>query len=169
MVSCGCGSSSSSLVSLEVFSQHKSCWSCRLQLYATEIYLSPVFLYFFILEFRNLFLSVPSVLSCVLFYSLSCPSFYSFLPFFLLPVLFSPSLFIRFIFWTLLLFSFQICCPFFSFLFSNYSILSTSLLCSITIQSVLFLLEPSTLSDTSLLSLLLLLLFSLSSFFLIRI
>ena len=93
-----------------------SCWSCRLLLYVTQIFLSPLFLYFFVLEFRNLFLSVPSVLSYVLFCSLSCPSFYSFLLFVLLPVLFSPSLFIHFIF----------CYLFFTLLFSYYSILSAS-------------------------------------------
>ena len=46
----------------------------------------------FNLEFQNLLLSVPSVLSCVLFCSLSFP-FYSFLLFFLLPILFSPSVY----------------------------------------------------------------------------
>ena len=75
--------------------------------------------------------------------SLSCPSFYSFLLLFTLHVLFSPSLFINFIFWSPLLFSFQICYPFFSFLFSYYSILSACPSCSITIQSILFLLELS--------------------------
>ena len=123
--------------------QHKSCWSCRLQLYVTQIFLSPFFLYFFILKFRNLFLSVPPVLSCVFFCSLSPPPFYSFLLFFLLRVLSSSSLFIHFVFWFPLLFSFQICYPFFSFPFSYYSILSASPLRSITIHSVLFLLEPS--------------------------
>ena len=73
----------------------------------------------------------------VFFYlcSLSCPSFYSFLLFFLFPVLFTPSLFIHFIFWSPLLFPFQICCPFFSL----FSILSAPPLCAITIGSVLFL------------------------------
>ena len=84
-------SCSSSLVSLEVFSQHKSCWSCRQLLYVTLFFISPLFLYFFNLEFQNL-LSVPSVLSCDLFCSLSFP-FYSCLLFFLFPVLFSPSLY----------------------------------------------------------------------------
>ena len=56
------------------------------------------------------------------FYSLFC-----FLP-----------LFIHFIFWSPLLFSFQICYPFFSL--SYYSVLSASPLGSIPIQSVLFLL-----------------------------
>ena len=122
--------------------QHKSYWSCRLQTYVTQIFLAPLFLYFFILELINLFLSVPSVLSCVLFYCLSFPSFYSFLLFFQFPVLFSLSVYLIF-FWSSLLFSFQICSPFFSFFFSYYSILYASPLCSITIQSVLFLLEPS--------------------------
>ena len=85
--SCG-----SSLVSLEVFSQHKSCWSCRQLLYVTLFFISPLFLCLFNLEFQNLLLSVPSVLSCVLFCSLSFPS-YSFLLFFLFPVLFSPSVY----------------------------------------------------------------------------
>ena len=103
--------------------QHISCWSCRLLLYVTQIFLFSLFPCFFVLEFRNLFLSVPSVLSCVLFCSLSCPSLSSFLLLVLLPDLFSPSLFIHFIFWS----------PFFSnllsflfFLFSYYSILSAS-------------------------------------------
>ena len=71
------------------------------------------FLYFFILQFWNMFLSVPSV-----FCSL-CLLFNSFLLFFLFPVLLSPSLLIPFIFWSTIqpqLFSFQICCPLFSLL-----------------------------------------------------
>ena len=52
-----------------------------------NFFLSPLFLSFFNLEFRNLLLSVSIVLSCVLFCSLSCPSF------FLFPVLFSPSVY----------------------------------------------------------------------------
>ena len=35
------------------------------QLYVTQVLLSPLFLYFSILAFRNLLLSIPSVLSCV--------------------------------------------------------------------------------------------------------
>lgn len=35
------------------------------QLYVTHVLLSPLFLYFSILAFRNLLLSIPSVLSCV--------------------------------------------------------------------------------------------------------
>ena len=93
-----------------------------------------LFFCFFNLEFRNLLLSVLSGFSCVLFCSLSCPSFFSFLLFFLFPVLFSPCLFPDlscFLFKSAIL----------SFLFSYYSVLSASLLCSITIiQSVLFLL-----------------------------
>ena len=50
--------------------RHKSLWPSRQQLYVTRVFLSPLFLYFFVLEFRNLFLSVPFVLFC----SLSCPS-----------------------------------------------------------------------------------------------
>ena len=59
-----CGSCSSSLVSLEVFPQHKSCWSCRQLLYVTLFFISPLFLCLFNLEFQNLLLSVPSVPSC---------------------------------------------------------------------------------------------------------
>ena len=58
--------------------QHKSCWSSRQLLYVTQFFLSPLFLSFFNLEFRNLLLSVSIVFSCVLFCSLSCPSFYFF-------------------------------------------------------------------------------------------
>ena len=86
-----CASCGSSLVSFEVFPQHKSCWSCRQLLYVTLFFISPLFLCFFYLEFQNL-LSIPSILSCVLFCSLSFPS-YSFLVFFLFPVLFSPSVY----------------------------------------------------------------------------
>ena len=50
--------------------RHKSLWPSRQQPYVTRVFLSPLFLYFFVLEFRNLFLSVPFVLFC----SLSCPS-----------------------------------------------------------------------------------------------
>ena len=97
----------------------------------TQIILSPLFLYLFLyLEFRNLFLSVPFVLSCVLLCSLSCPLFYSFLLFFLVCVLFSPFLCLFTLFSPL--FSFQICYLFFSFLFSYYSILSASPLCFVT-------------------------------------
>ena len=39
------------------------CWSCRQLLYVTLIF-SPLFLFLFNLEFENLLLSVPSVLSC---------------------------------------------------------------------------------------------------------
>ena len=80
------------LVSLEIFPQQKSCWPCRQLLYLTLFFISPLFLCLFNLEFQNLLLSVPSVLSCVLFCSLSFPS-YSFLLFFLSTVLFSPSLY----------------------------------------------------------------------------
>ena len=87
-----CSSCGSSLVPLEVFLQHKSCWLCRQLLYIILFFISPLFLCLFNLEFQNLLLSVPSVLSCVLFCSLSFPS-YSFLLFFLFPVLFSPSVY----------------------------------------------------------------------------
>ena len=83
-----CGSCSSSLVSLEVFSPAQILFIMQ-----TIVIRHSVFLYFFILEFRNLLLSVPSVLFCLLFCSLACPSFYSFLLFFLFPVLFSPSVY----------------------------------------------------------------------------
>ena len=73
-----------------------------------------------------LFFSPLHLFDPTLFYS----SFYSL--FYFLP------LFIHFIFWSPLLFSFQICYPFFSL--SYYSVLSASPLCSIPIQSVLFLL-----------------------------
>ena len=122
------------LVSLEVFSQHKSWWSCRQLLYVT-VFFSPPFLCLFNIEFQNLLLYVPSVPSCS--FLLSFPSD-SFLFFFLFYVLFVFPLFIRFIFWSSLLFSFQICYPFFSL--SYYSVLSASPLCSIPIKSVLFLL-----------------------------
>ena len=94
---------------------------------------------------RNLFLSVPSVLSCVLFCSLSCPSYY-FQLVFLFPVLFSPSLF--FTLFSDIPYCFLFKSTILSFLFSYYSILSASSLYSITIQSVLFqlffiFLEPS--------------------------
>ena len=50
-----CGSS---LVSLEVFPQHKSCWLCRQLLYVTLFFISPLFQCLFNLEFQNLLLSV---------------------------------------------------------------------------------------------------------------
>ena len=64
-----------------------NCYICH------SIFISPLFLCFFNLEFQNLS-SVPSALSCVLS-ALYLPS-YSFLLFFLFPVLFSP-LFIHFL------------------------------------------------------------------------
>ena len=76
-------------MSLEVFPQHKSSCSCRTLLYVPLFFVSPLFLCLFNLEFQNLLLSVPYVLSYVLFCSLSFPS-YSLLLFFLFPVLFSP-------------------------------------------------------------------------------
>ena len=117
--------------------QHKSCSSCW-QLYIGVFFLSPLFLCFFNLEFRNLLLSVPSVLSCVIFFSLSCPSFYSFLLFFLFPVLFSPSV----IFWSPLLFSFQICYPFFSLFLLLCSVCFSLMLCSYSICSLSISLHP---------------------------
>ena len=101
-----------------------------------SIFISPLFLCLSNLEFQNLLLSVPSVPSCyfpplclfhpTLFYS-SFYSLFCFLP-----------LFIRFIFWSSLLFSFHICYPLFSL--SYCSVLSASPLCTVPIQSVLFLL-----------------------------
>ena len=87
-----CGFCGSSLVSLEVFLQNKSCWSGWQLLCVTLFFISPLFLCFFNLEFQNLLLSLPSVLSCVLFYSLSFSS-YSFLLFCLFPALFSHSVY----------------------------------------------------------------------------
>ena len=106
---------------------------------------SHLFLYlFFPVFFSALYLIHPSIL----FYSFFC-SLFCFLP-----------VFIHFIFWYFLLFSFQICYPSFSFLSYYNSILSASPLCAITFQSVLFLLEPSIWS-------LLLSLFALASVFFI--
>ena len=111
-------------------------------------------------------LSVFSVLSCVLFCSLSFfhptliySSFYSLFCF--LP------LFIRFIFRTLYCFLFK--SVVLSFLFSYYSVQSASPLCSIPIQSVLFLVlvfifRSLHLIYTSLLSLLLFVFFILLLF-----
>ena len=82
--SCSCGSS---LVPLQVFSPVQ----ILLIMQATGIaqfFLSLIFLFFFILEFKNLFLSVPSVLFCSflcsffvhpsIFYSFFCSLFCSF-------------------------------------------------------------------------------------------
>ena len=63
--------------------------------------------------YKKLFLSAPSVLSCVLYCSLSCPSFYFFLLFFLLTV-FSLSLFVHF--------SCHFCYTFFSLVLVLYSV-----------------------------------------------
>ena len=131
-----CGSCGSSLVSLEVFPQHKSCWSCRQLLYVTLFFIFPLFLCLFNLEFQNLLLSVPSVLSFSFLLTIFSIQLFSTL--FSIPCSFF-SLFIHFIFWSPLLFSFQICYPFFLFSY-NYSVLPASPLCSIPIQSVLFLL-----------------------------
>ena len=128
MVSCGCGSCGSSLASLEVFSP-----AHILRIVQTTALRHSDFSFFSFSIFlcsgiKNLFLSIPSILSYVLFWSLSCPSFSSFLPFVLFPDLFSPSLFIHFIFWS----------PFFSdllsFLFFSLFLLVYSVcfsLCSI--------------------------------------
>ena len=134
-----CSSCGSSLVPLEVFLQHKSCWLCRQLLYIILFFISPLFLCLFNLEFQNLLLSVPSVLSCVLFCSLSFPS-YSFLLFFLFPVLFSPSVYSLY-FQNSVLFSFQICCPFFSLFL---------LLCSVCFSLMLYSYSICSLSSISL-------------------
>ena len=65
--------------------QQKSCRSCRQLLYVTQFFLFPLLLYFIILEFRNMLLSVLSTLPCVLLCSVSCPSSYSFPLFLPLP------------------------------------------------------------------------------------
>ena len=61
--------------------QHKSCWPCRQLLYVTQFFLSPLFVYFFTLVFRNLCLSVfvsalylvhPPILFYCYLYSLFC-------------------------------------------------------------------------------------------------
>ena len=98
-----CGSCGSSLVSLEVFPQHKSCWSCRQLLYVTLFFISSLFLCLFNLEFQNLLLSVPSVLSFS--FLLTSFSIQLFSTLFSIPCSFF-SLFIHFIFWSPLLFSF---------------------------------------------------------------
>ena len=139
-----CGSWCSSVVSVEVFPQHKSCWSCRQLLHVTLFFISLLFLCLFNLEFQNLLLSVPSVLSCVLFCSLSFPS-YSFLLFFLFPVLFSPSVYSLYFLISLIVFFSSLLSFLFSFSITLFCLL---LPCFITIQSVLFLLvftflEPS--------------------------
>ena len=131
----------SSLVSLEVFPRHKSCWSCRQLLHITLFFISPLFLSLFNLEFQNLLSSLPSVLSCVLFCSLSFIS-YSFLLFFYSLFCFLP-LFIHFIFWSPLLFSFQICYPFFSLFLLLCSVCFSLMLyyysiCSLSISLHLF-------------------------------
>ena len=124
-----CGSCSSSFVSLEVFSPAQI-----LLIVQTTVIRHSVFLYFLNPEFRNLLLSVPSVFSCLLFCSLACPSFYSFLLFFLFRFVFSLCLCTVF---SDLPYYFLFKSATISFLFSYYSILSASPLCSITIQSVL--------------------------------
>ena len=129
--SCG-----SSLVSLEVFPQHKSCWSCRQLLYVTLFFISPLFLCLFNLEFQNLLLSVPSVPSCS--FLLSIFSILLFSTLLSIPCsVFSLCLFTLF---SDLPYGFLFKSVILSFLFSYYSVLSASPLCSITIQSVLFLL-----------------------------
>ena len=72
--------------------------------YTSLFFISPLFLCLFNLEFQNLLLSVPSVLSCALFWSLSFPS-YSFILFFLFPVLFSRSVYSLYILISLVFFS----------------------------------------------------------------
>ena len=117
-----CSSCGSSLVPLEVFLQHKSCWLCRQLLYIILFFISPLFLCLFNLEFQNLLLSVPSVLSCVLFCSLSFPS-YSFLLFFLFPVLFSPSVYSLYFLISLTVFFSNLLSFLFSFPITLFSLL----------------------------------------------
>ena len=103
-----------------------------------------LFLCLFNIEFQNLLLSVPSVLSCVLFCSLSFPS-YSFLLFFLFPVLCSPSVYsLCFLISLIVFFSnllsflplfLLLCSVCFSLMLYYYSV------CSISIS--LYLLDPS--------------------------
>ena len=138
-------------------------------IYITHFFLSPPFLFFFILEFRNLFLSVSSDLYCVLFCSLlvhpslffstllSLPgsvfshSVYS-LHFLILIVFFSNLLFFSL---SLLLYS-----TYLSLMFYCYWI------CSLfVILHLFFIFRYSSLSNTYLLSIFLLLLFSLNTFF----
>ena len=110
--------------------QHKSCRLCRQLLYVTVFVLFfhnfilkfKICFYLFLLFFSVFFSVVYLVHPSILFYS----SFYSL--FYSVSVLFSD----------LLCFLFK--SVIFSFLFSYYSILSDSPLCSLTIQSVLFLL-----------------------------
>ena len=109
-----CGSCGFFFVSHKVFSTAQVLLFMQTTAIHHSVFSLSSSLYVFILEFRNLSLSVPSVLSWVLFCSLSCSTFYSFLLFFLFPVLFSSTLLIYFIFWSPSLFSFQTCCSFFS-------------------------------------------------------
>ena len=98
-----------------------TCWWCRQLLYNTQFFLSPLFLWFFNLEFRNLLLSVPSVLSCF-FCSLSCPS-YSFLLFFLFLVLFSPSVYLLYFLTSLIVFFSSLLSLLLSFPFTLFCLL----------------------------------------------
>ena len=122
-----------------------------------SVFFLPAFYFFFILEFKSLFLSVHSVLFCFLFCSLSCSSFSSFFILLSVPCSSSPSLFLFFLFSNLSFFFFKsafLSCFFFycfSFMFCYYSICSLSVI-----------LHPF--RNTSLLSLLLLLLFSVNTF-----
>ena len=131
MVSCGCGSCGCSRVSLEVHSPAQF----LLIVQTTPLRHSDFsFSSFSIL----LYFGIPSVLSYVLFCSPSCLSFYSFLFFFLLPVLFSPSVYslyflvslivflsnlLSFLFFFLFLLLYSVC---FSLIFYYYSICSLS-------------------------------------------
>ena len=87
-----CGSCGHSLVSLEVLPQHKSCWLCRQLLYLTLFFISPLFSMFIQSRISKSVVICSFCSFCVLFCSLSFPS-YSFLLFFLFPVLFSPSVY----------------------------------------------------------------------------
>ena len=121
-------------------SQHKSCWSCRQLLYVTLFFISPLFLCLFNLEFQNLLLPVPSVLSFS--FLLTIFSILLFSTLFSIPCSVF-SLFIHFISWSPLLFSFQICYPFFSLFLLLYSacfslMLYSYSICSLSISLHLF-------------------------------
>ena len=134
-----CSSCGSSLVPLEVFLQHKSCWSCRQLLYVTLFFISPLFICLFNLEFQNVVICSFCSFLCSFLLSIFFPS-YSYLLFFLFPVLFSPSVYSLY-FQNSVLFSFQICCPFFSLFL---------LLCSVCFSLMLYSYSICSLSSISL-------------------
>ena len=132
-----CDSCDSSLVSLEVFPQDKSCWIVQTTAIRHSIFISPLFLCLSIYNFKiscYLFLLFFPVLSCYLSFSS-----YSFLLFFLFLVLFCPSVYSLY-FLISLAYGFLFKSVILSFVFSCYFVMSASPLCSVPIQSVLFLL-----------------------------